>query len=253
MELHVLGADGGELLGYHSCGFLCDGQLLIDAGTVCSVLTLEEILQIDHVLISHTHLDHIKELGLMADLLMEKRKTPLRIYGSQSVIKTLKTHYFNDLIWPDFTKIPHRGTPVIELLELQPLKKIQLGPFQVLPIPVNHTVETTGFLISWKGGSFLYSSDTNTTEELWKIANAQDDLKWLLLDVAFPNRLQHIADLAGHLTAAMAKKELAKLHRKVNIAFYHLKPTFYQEVVADLKAVFDFEVRLLVSGEKITL
>ena len=252
MELHVLGADGGELLDYNSCGFLFDGQLLMDAGTVCSALPLKDILKIDDILISHTHLDHIKDLGLMADLLTEQRDTSVRIFGSATVIETLQDHYFNNKVWPDFTKIPHPNAPVMVLQEIQPLQEVKIGNFRVLPIPVAHTIETSGFLVSWDNGSLLYSSDTSATEELWQIANERKDLKAILLDVAFPNRLQWIADLSGHLTADGATKELEKLKRDVPVYFYHLKPAFHDEVKKDLKPLFEKGFRHLVSGEKLT-
>ncbi|MBU54335.1 MAG: 3',5'-cyclic-nucleotide phosphodiesterase [Deltaproteobacteria bacterium] len=253
MELHVLGADGGELLGYKPSGFLFGGKLLLDAGSICSALSLDEILAIDHIFISHTHLDHIKDLGLMADLLTGQRDTPVNIYGSADVIHALKSHYFNNKIWPDFTRIPHPNAPVLKLIEIQPLKKIKVDQFTVLPVPVNHTVDTCGFLVTWDNGSLLYSADTGPTHRLWDVASSQQDLKGLILDVAFPTRMQWIADLSGHLTPRTASQELRKLTQDIPVFFFHLKPAFHDEMVTELKPLMKEGWRVLRSGERIEL
>ena len=46
---------------------LVDHDILIDAGTGLSDLPLDELAAIDHVFITHSHLDHIAALPLMVD------------------------------------------------------------------------------------------------------------------------------------------------------------------------------------------
>ena len=67
MEIRVLGCHGSQLPGYGLTGFLIDATTLLDAGAVTSVLTLEEQVRVDHILITHAHLDHIRELTSLAD------------------------------------------------------------------------------------------------------------------------------------------------------------------------------------------
>lgn len=254
MELHVLGSEGGGLLGYKPSSFLIDRCLLLDAGTICSALSLDEILAIDHIFISHSHLDHIKDLGLMSDLLTGLRKTPVNVFATAEVIHTLQAHYFNNKIWPDFTQIPHPNTPVLQLCEIAPLQEISLGGFRVLPIPVNHTVETTGFLVSWDGGALLYSADTGPTDLLWEVANATPELSAMILDVAFPSRMQWLADISKHLSPSTAAQELRKLdNQDLPVYFFHLKPAFYDEMIQELTPLLRHGWRVLRSGDRIQL
>ena len=107
MEIRVLGCHGSQLPGFGFTGFLIDGTTLMDAGSVTSVLTLEEQFRIDHVLISHAHLDHVRELASLADnLCCDQIESPLTVIGTRVVIDTLKQHIFNGAIWPDFSILP---------------------------------------------------------------------------------------------------------------------------------------------------
>ncbi len=236
MELHVLGADGGEMMGFKPSSFLIDKSLLLDAGSVCSGLPLDELAAIDHILISHSHLDHIKDLGLLSDLLTGRRKSPVHVYSTATVLETLRKHYFNDEIWPDFTKIPDQMDPVMKLQEIQPLQPFMLDEYQVTAIPVNHTVECHGFLVTKDNKSLLYSADTGVTELLWEFANQTPNLCGLILDVAFPNRMQFLADLAKHLSPQGAAIELQKLKNKdLPVFFFHLKPAFHDELTQEIQ------------------
>ncbi len=257
MELHVLGAAGGEMSGFKPSSFLLDQHLLLDAGSVCSALSLDELSTIDHILISHSHLDHVKDLGLLSDLLTGRRDRPVYVYSTATVLHALQTHYFNNSIWPDFTKIPNQESPVIKLVEIQPQQPFQLGDYTITAIPVNHTVETHGFLVVKDGKSLLYSADTGPTDLLWAYANQAPNLQGIILDVAFPNRMQFLADLAKHLSPQGAEEEIKKLtNPRTPIFFFHLKPGFYdelkQEIGSSLLAQHP-ERRILRSGDRISL
>lgn len=257
MELHVLGADGGEMKGFHPPSFLIDRTLLLDAGSVCSALRLEELAAIDHIFISHSHVDHIKDLGLLSDLLTGRRSSPIRVYSTPQVLHALQTHYFNNIIWPDFTKIPNPANPVIQFVPIQPQQPVVIGNYIITAIPVNHTVETHGCLVTSDRTSLLYSADTGPTELLWDYANRIPHLAGIILDVAFPNRMQFLATVAKHLSPQDAQQELTKLHNPhVPIFFFHLKPAFYdelcQEIAQTLLPNFPHR-RILRSGDRATL
>ena len=114
MEIRVLGCYGSQIPGYGLTGFLIDAKTLLDAGAVTSVLTLEEQAGVDHILITHAHLDHIRELASLADnICYLNREDPLTVVGTPLVIETLKKHIFNGIIWPDFSAIPSTEKPVL--------------------------------------------------------------------------------------------------------------------------------------------
>ena len=69
MKVRVLGAFGSEALGQRPSAFLINDKVLIDAGTVTGALTVPEQLDIEHAVISHSHLDHIAGLVYLTETL----------------------------------------------------------------------------------------------------------------------------------------------------------------------------------------
>ncbi|MBU2055590.1 MAG: MBL fold metallo-hydrolase [Proteobacteria bacterium] len=67
MEIRVLGCHGSQIAGYGLTGFLIDSKTLLDAGAVTSALTLEEQAGVENILLTHAHLDHIRELASLVD------------------------------------------------------------------------------------------------------------------------------------------------------------------------------------------
>src|SRR5690349_16979640 len=113
MKVRVLGCSGAVAQHCRTTSFLLDHDVLVDAGTGVGDLTLDEMRRIDHVLLTHSHLDHIVSLPLMADAVASCRSTPIYVHALQATIDTLKAHIFNDSIWPDFSRIPTPAAPLI--------------------------------------------------------------------------------------------------------------------------------------------
>ncbi len=74
MKVRVLGCSGAIAKDCRTTSFLIDDNILIDAGTGVGDLTLEEMRQIDHVFLTHSHLDHIAALPLMLDAVSSLRE-----------------------------------------------------------------------------------------------------------------------------------------------------------------------------------
>jgi len=113
MKLRILGSAGAELPDFRPPAFLLDDQLLLDAGTIGSVLSEEEQLKIHTIFITHSHLDHIRSIPALADnIIIKNQPHTVSVKSSAEVIDALQNHMFNDVIWPDFTKIPSQENPV---------------------------------------------------------------------------------------------------------------------------------------------
>lgn len=249
MRLRVLGCAGGELPSRRTTCFLVDDAVAIDAGALTSSLPLEALDRIDDVVLTHSHLDHVKDVPLLADLVVGRRTRPIDVHASPECARTLAEHVFNGRLWPDFTRIPAPDRPVIRL---RPFR----GPFRVGrlsfdPVSTHHTVESTGFVVSDGGGAFALSGDTGPTTAFWERSNAAEALGAVLVEASFPNRLQRLADLSGHLTPHTLAGELSKLRRDVPVLVYHLKPAFEEEVRAELAALAR-PVRILSTGDEFT-
>lgn len=126
MRVRVLGCHGGETPRHRTTCFLIDDRITIDAGAVCRSLTLDEQVKIDHMLISHSHMDHVKDLALMADQIIGRRAESVHLHCGPETAETLQTSYFNNYLWPDFTRIPTPANPVMQLHVREPMEAFRI-------------------------------------------------------------------------------------------------------------------------------
>jgi ribonuclease BN (tRNA processing enzyme) len=237
MKIRVLGASGGEGLGLRPSAFLVNDRILIDGGTVTSTLSVPEQLEIEHALVSHSHLDHIAGLAYLAETLACCGAAgPVTITSLEPIVKTLKTGVFNNAIWPDFAAIP-TGAPVIRYRTLVEDVEQRVGELWVTPVGVSHTVPTAGFIVHDGETGLIYSGDTGPTDALWKAAKGLRGIRAIILECAFPNRLGDLAELAKHMTPELIRQELDKLPPDVPVWIFHVKPQFFEETSAELEQV----------------
>lgn len=232
MELRVIGCHGGETPRHRTSAFVLDEKLSIDAGSLTSGLDLKAQFRLDACLISHAHLDHIRDLATIADNRCQADCEPLTVAGTRATLNALKKHFFNNVIWPDFTKIPSETRPTLRLLELKPEKRTLVAGYAVRSVLVNHTIESSGFIIEGPDAAISYSGDTGPTDRLWELLNETENLKALLLEVSFPNREQRLATLSGHHTPRTMFRDIKKYKSPNDLPtlLYHMKPVFQGEL-----------------------
>jgi ribonuclease BN (tRNA processing enzyme) len=194
---------------------------------------------VDDIVVSHSHLDHVKDLPLMVDLLVGRRDKPVVVHASRGCARTLHQSLFNNELWPDFTRIPTRSNPILRIEPFEFGVPFKVGRYKVTAVPVSHPVESCGFVLADGKSSLGMSGDTGPTDELWHVFNAAKGLKAVLLETSFPNVLQGLADISGHLTPNTVRLELAKFRprRACNVLLYHLKPAFVPQLKRELKAL----------------
>jgi cAMP phosphodiesterase len=230
-----------------------DGRLAIDAGALTASLPLEELLALDDIVLTHSHFDHVKDVPLLSDLLVGRRKKPVRVHASTACARTLRESVFNDELWPDFTRIPDLREPVIEIVPFDPERPFRIGRYTVSPVPVCHPVESVGLVIADGRSAIAVSGDTGPTLRFWERVNAERRLRALLVELSFPNALQGLADVSGHLTPRTLELELAKLERNgFPVLLYHLKPAHVSELRRELAALGLPNVRVLRRGDRFT-
>jgi ribonuclease BN (tRNA processing enzyme) len=238
VKLRILGPYGGDMPGCFMTSFLLNETLLLDAGTIGQVLDLKEQGRIRDVLISHSHLDHCNALPFFAVNIFSTDTPSVGIHALRPTLDAISHHILNNQVWPDFTKIKKlNGHPVFEYRELKEREEGHVGAFTVRPVRVNHPVPTSGFVITEAGRSLVYTADTGVTEEIWEAAADAPNLRAIITEVSFPNKMQKLAETSGHLTPQDLKKELAKLRRKLDIPIlvYHMKPEYDAEIRKELK------------------
>ena len=253
MKIRVLGCYGTELSGYNATSFLVNENILVDAGTIASALTMEEQLKIRSILLSHSHFDHVKGLFFLADNLFERFSTTVNIYSTSGILDILKTHYFNNLLSPDFTAIPDKKNPVMRFNPIVPSEGFEVNGLMVHAFKANHVVESVGYKLQDGNGAILYSGDTGATPWMWKEAREQKGLKAIFVETSFPNRLGELARLTGHLTPSMLEEELQKIgDLDVPIFIFHMKPQYLETLTTEIEQLNHPNISILKQGDEFT-
>ncbi|HEY8353623.1 MAG TPA: 3',5'-cyclic-nucleotide phosphodiesterase [Methylophilaceae bacterium] len=226
MRVRVLGCSGGIGGTLRTTSFLIDEDILMDAGTGVCDLTIEQFLKIDHIFITHSHLDHVACIPLLADSVLGFRDAPITLYATAETWQILKAHLFNWKIWPDFTVIPSAEQPLLIWKEIRLGQTVDLGGRRFTPLPANHVVPTVGFHLEGREASMVFTADTTVCDELWPIVNRIANLKYLIIETAFSNAEIELARLSKHLCPTLLIEELGKLEHSPLPRIYitHLKP-----------------------------
>ena len=243
MKLRVLGCSGGIGGKSRTTSFLLDDDILIDAGTGVEDLTVEEMANIDRVFLTHSHLDHVAGLPLMIDSVGGLREKPLIVHALPWTIEALRQHIFNWVIWPDFTEIPHYERPWMRFEPMGVGQEVILEgktydeKFRsIRGLTASHTVPAMGFELKSPQSSLVFSGDTGPNDEFWRQVNGIKNLKYLIIESAFPNRDQDLAMTAKHLFPIQLANELTKLSIEPKVYVTHLKPSDFATTEREIKA-----------------
>ncbi|MFP6687026.1 MAG: 3',5'-cyclic-nucleotide phosphodiesterase [Polyangiaceae bacterium] len=253
MNLTVLGCHGGESSRHRSTAFMIDERLVIDAGSITRQLTVADQSEVETILITHAHLDHVRDLATIADNRCQLNAPPLTVAATRETIAHLKAHFFNDKLWPDFTRIPCAETPTIRFQELPLEKPTKILDYEVTAIAVDHTIDSAGFVIRDASGAIAISGDTGPTDRLWEVLNEARDLKALLMEVSFPDRMESLASVSGHHTPGTLKEDLLKYKAPQDLPtlLYHIKPAFQGEVERACAKLEGLNLHVLQLDEKL--
>lgn len=261
MQLRVLSSHGSEFHSirdkvakdYHPVGFLLNRSVVLEAGTLCGALTLSELMAIRAVFITHAHLDHIQGLASLAENIFGKLNWPIEIFGLEKTIATLREHFFNDQLWPDFTQLPSPSAPIFRYQTVAHQEPVVVEGLTFTPIAVNHAVPTAGFIVEDDHAAIVFSGDTHGTDEIWEHASRIPHLKAAFIECTFPNRLSALAAMSGHLTPDLIYQEFLKIKRlDIPLYLYHMKPLYLEEIGREIEMLKKENVHLLDDGQLLT-
>ena len=224
VQVRVLGCSGG--IGGHlrTTALLVDDDILIDAGTGVADLSIEAMMKIDHIFVTHSHLDHIACIPLLVDTVIGMREKCITVHATQETWQILKDHIFNWKIWPDFSVIPDEFEPFLRHERIEIGLTVDVNGRKLTALPAQHTVPAIGYQLDSGEASLVFTGDTTSCDELWQAVNRIENLKYLIIETAFSDSEIVLAQLSRHLCPSLLFDELDKLERKAEIFFTHLKP-----------------------------
>lgn len=254
MKLTVLGCSGGIGSGRHTTCLMVDDDVLIDAGSGLTTLDFEQLLKIDHVFLTHAHLDHVLGLPLLLDSVGDMRSAPLTVHALPEVLEVLSTHLFNWHLWPDFRKIPSAEAPWLRFAPLDLGEAFTLKGRTFRPLRVNHVVPACGIHLSAEAGSLVFSGDTTHSDAFVAALNAIPDLRHLIIETSFENALVDIAKASKHHWPDSLAAELQTLSVRPEVWITHLKPGNESAIMNELReAAPGWGVEALLQGQVIEI
>lgn len=251
MRVRILGCSGG-IGGRHlrTTSILVDNDILIDCGTGVADLSIAELAQVDHVFLTHSHMDHIACLPLMIDTVGDMRNRPLTVHATPATQEILRAHIFNWAVWPDFSEIPSVEMPWLRFASIEVGDAVMLQQRRIVPLPANHTVPAVAFQLDSGQASLVFSGDTGPCRELWQAVNRIDNLRTLIVETAFSNRERKLAEDSLHLCPSMLLEELRSLQSQPEIFITHLKPGQIELTMAEIEdSIGDFKPRMLQNNQ----
>lgn len=250
MRIKTLGCSGGIGAGSRTSAMLIDNDVLIDAGTGIGDLALEDLHAIRHVFLTHAHLDHIAGLPMLVDANFDEDfEIPVTVYARAETLEAIRAHLFNDVIWPDFTKIPTEERAMLKYQVCNPGDTVTIDHRAFHAVDVSHSVPSLGYTVQNSGGVFAVSGDTRTNETLWPALNACEDLKVLVIEVSFPDELEELATRSGHYTPRTMCQDLERLDHDPDIWLTGMKPGEEARILRQvIKAAPGKNIRMLSRG-----
>lgn len=236
MKVRVLGCSGAIAKDCRTTSFLIEDSILLDAGTGVGDLTLDEMGKIDHVLLTHSHLDHIAALPLMLDAVSSQRRRPVQVHALAATIGALQAHVFNNVIWPDFSAIPSAASPFLQYQVFVSGEVLSIAGTDIEVLPAHHTVAAVGFAVQGDTGWWVFSGDTERNPSFWNRVNALP-VACLVIETAFSNRERGLARRSLHLSPETLAQELAHIPAANRYPIYitHTKPSETSLIMEEIR------------------
>lgn len=251
MKVRILGCSGG-IGGRHlrTTALQVDHDVLVDCGTGVGDLSIAELAQINHVFLTHSHLDHIASLPLLVDTVGDMRNRPLTVYATEATLEILRAHVFNWAVWPDFSEIPSIERPYLQYEAIRLGEAVEIDGRRMVALPANHTVPAVGYQLDSGQASLVFSGDTGPCPELWAAVNRIRNLRYLIIETAFSNRERRLATISKHLCPSLLVEELASLQQSTELFITHLKPGQVELTMQEIEdCIGEFQPRMLQNNQ----
>ncbi|MBS0204449.1 MAG: 3',5'-cyclic-nucleotide phosphodiesterase [Planctomycetes bacterium] len=219
---------------HFAASYVVNGQVAFDAGTIGFMSSIDDQRRIQHLFLSHGHMDHVASLPIFLDNVYQQGSDPVTIYAPQDTLDCLQSDIFNERLWPDLVRLSQEVSPFMHLSPIAAGETVMACGLRVTSLPLDHVVTTFGYIINDGTGSIAIVSDTQPLDSIWTTLNQVADLKALLLECAFPNRMASLAAKSKHLIPTSFAEGCRQLKRAIPIIAVHIKPVYRDEILNEL-------------------
>jgi len=254
LKIRFLGAHNSDSAGTGLMSMLVDASLLLDAGTMASRLTFAQQMKIKHVLVTHAHYDHTRDIPSLA-MNHYLRRQGFTVYGLPVTLEVFGAHFMDGVVYPDFRQRPPEKATV-RFQAITPGEAFTIDGYTVLPVAMAHAVPSVGYQVTGPdGGVAFYTGDTGPgRDEAWQ----QGQPQLIIAEVTATARFADYMLKVGHLTPQLLGKELEVFRTQhgylPRVVVSHTSPTVLEETKKELKAVGkELGITITVAHDGLTL
>lgn len=250
MRVQVVGSAAGGA-GFPLSTFVIDGKLAVDAGALGWFDTPDRQAAVRDILLTHCHIDHVAGLPVFLDTVYRLTPEPPTVYAAQPTLQALRDHLFNDCLMPDFIRLGETLPPFVRVCPILPGRPFAAGAYLVTAVELEHIVPTVGYLIDDGTDAVAVLTDTAPIPALFAEVARTPRLKAVFLEASFPDALPEIAAISKHMTAGEFLAAARQFPEAVNVYAIHVKPRFFAEIAATIRAEDLPNVRVAEPGQVI--
>jgi len=232
--------------------------LVVDAGGLTSALSLPEQKKIKTVLLTHHHFDHTRDLVTLAANAAYYWRRQLIVYALRYTLDIVTNCLLDGKIYANFLEYPSKEKPTLILEAIEPYSRKTIAGYDVLAVPVKHSVPAVGYEITSSDGKSLFCTGDTTVgiSDCWQHISPQ----LLITEVAGPDKYEDWLKKAGHFCARFLKEELIQFRQLKGylprVIVIHIGNPYEQEIkeeVAQVAQELEADVSLGYEDMKITL
>jgi len=236
-NIKILGAHGTKAKNCGSSAFFLNDTNVIDAGNLLVPLE-EKSANLENIWLTHSHLDHISDIAFILDNYFPMRNKTLKIMALPQTINAIKKHFFNDLIWPDFSKVNiiNSDKKAIEYVEIELDKTYDISSEEsIQAFKTYHSVPSCGYIYKKKENAVAITADTHSLKRLIEIVDNDKEIKSIVVECSFPSDMSELAKESKHLTPELLFKELQNLQRDdIELYINHIKPSYLEIITREI-------------------
>jgi ribonuclease BN (tRNA processing enzyme) len=237
LRVKLLNSADNDRQSQYATSFIVNDIIAIDAGVLGFHGAPDYQARIHHVFLTHSHADHLASLPIFLENAFDPKEPPAIVYGTKHTIEAVTSDVLNDRVWPDFLRLSNPERPFLRLQELVAEQEVAVEGFRILPVTVDHLVPTVGFIMHDNHSTVIFGADSGPTNRIWELARDTPTPRFVFLEACFPDNMNDLARVSGHLTPALFAREVNKMPQHEKVIAVHLKARFRSAVIAELQAL----------------